>query len=475
MDTSLQTRGALRTGEDREEEAPLGEDHGGLIRAQRSEPLTPSAPGQVLDSSSRSLQHLRRKLCLSELLIKQITENKVDMHSLLLQVLPSYSMKSEKRGTCLIINNENFRSMKKREGTMMDEECVFAVFEWLNFEVKVHRDCDRRTILSIIKETAAEDHSQVDSLVCMVFSHGDEGRVFGVDGRAVMLQELTAPFTGSKCPSLAGKPKMFFIQACQGEKNNDPVTIEADSGVVSDAVKPPTIPSESDFLLAKSTVPTFYSYRNVEQGSWFIQSLCGQVFILVPRTVDLLSILTKVNEDVSEKDVGSRKQMPEFVSSLRKKVVFPNPNAPVQPQTSPLDLSPRPEQTTYSFYKPPLPSTISSPVKPQPQQATSSLYKPPLPSTISSPVKPQPQQTTYSLYKPPLPSTISSPVKPQPLSSKETRALQTSSPNKPVPSQTYVTECVKRALLNGGLPVVAAFGPGLCVPTGPEGNKDGTF
>ncbi|XP_053732751.1 caspase-8-like [Synchiropus splendidus] len=244
-------------------------------------------------------------------------------------------MKTENRGTCLIINNENFKTMEKRKGTMMDEVCATQVFQSLGFEVEIYRDCDKKTILSIIKETAAEDHSQVDSLVCMVFSHGDEGCVFGVDGGAVMLQELTAPFTGSKCPSLAGKPKMFFIQACQGEKNNDPVTIEADSGVVSDAVKPPTIPSESDFLLAKSTVSTYCAYRDTSQGSWFIQSLCGHLFALAPRKVDLLSILTRVNEDVSDKDVDSLKQMPEFVSSLRKKVIIPSCGVQIQETSSP--------------------------------------------------------------------------------------------------------------------------------------------
>ncbi|KAM9804440.1 caspase-8 [Neosynchiropus ocellatus] len=252
------------------------------------------------------------------------------------QVLPSYPMKSEKRGTCLIINNENFNSMKKREGTMMDEVSAAAVFAWLNFEVKVHRDCDRNAILSIIKETAAEDHSQMDSLVCMIFSHGDEGRVFGVDGEGIRFQELTAPFTGSKCPSLAGKPKMFFIQACQGRKNNDAVTIESDS----DAIKTHAIPSEADFLLAKSTVPTYFSYRDKKQGSWFIQSLCQHLLTLVPRKVDLLSVMTKVSNDVSLKSdpSGVKKQMPNIDSSLRRNVVFPIPHAPPpEPPTAAAD------------------------------------------------------------------------------------------------------------------------------------------
>ncbi|KAM8857727.1 uncharacterized protein ACB058_009274 [Synchiropus picturatus] len=51
MDTSLQTRGELRTGVDREEEAPpskalLGEDHGSQTRAQGSMPLTSKAAGR---------------------------------------------------------------------------------------------------------------------------------------------------------------------------------------------------------------------------------------------------------------------------------------------------------------------------------------------------------------------------------------------------------------------------------------------
>ncbi|XP_053733282.1 NACHT, LRR and PYD domains-containing protein 12-like [Synchiropus splendidus] len=51
MDPSLQTRGELQTGVDREEEAPpskalLGEDHGSQTRAQRSKPLTSEAAGR---------------------------------------------------------------------------------------------------------------------------------------------------------------------------------------------------------------------------------------------------------------------------------------------------------------------------------------------------------------------------------------------------------------------------------------------
>ena len=42
-------------------------------------------------------------------------------------------------------------------------------------------------------------------------------------------------------------------------------------------------PDESDFLLAYSTVPGYYSYRNTVDGSWYIQILCQQISYLYPR------------------------------------------------------------------------------------------------------------------------------------------------------------------------------------------------
>ena len=34
------------------------------------------------------------------------------------------------------------------------------------------------------------------------------------------------------------------------------------------------IPSQADFLIVYSTAPGFFSWRNREAGSWFVQALC---------------------------------------------------------------------------------------------------------------------------------------------------------------------------------------------------------
>jgi hypothetical protein len=47
-----------------------------------------------------------------------------------------------------------------------------------------------------------------------VLSHGREGYIYATD-KLVPLEMLTQPFKGDKCPSLVGKPKLFFIQVNQ--------------------------------------------------------------------------------------------------------------------------------------------------------------------------------------------------------------------------------------------------------------------
>ncbi|KAL2081626.1 hypothetical protein ACEWY4_023479 [Coilia grayii] len=257
--------------------------------------------------------------------------------------LPKYDMKGgDRRGVCFIINNYNFsRSVKvlgDRNGTEYDERALEAVFSWLKFDVEIWNDCTQQEMLSLLTGLSQRDHSTADCLVCCVLSHGKEGSVYGVDGHEVRLTQLTDPFSGHGCRSLREKPKLFFIQACQGNKEQQMVTIQPDGPIARstsvDAEVPdqqssaPSIPAGADFLLGMATLQEYASFRDKKEGTWFIQSLCEKLQSLVPLGVDLLSILTEVNNDVSRKAAGAKKQMPQPVYSLRKRVVFPIPSNP---------------------------------------------------------------------------------------------------------------------------------------------------
>ncbi|KAK5613830.1 hypothetical protein CRENBAI_015710 [Crenichthys baileyi] len=250
-----------------------------------------------------------------------------------------YPMTGEKRGICLVVSNNDFskswQSLKERVGTKTDERSLEKVFEWLGFDVQIHRDCDRKKLHSLFVELGKKDHSLMDCLVCCVLTHGEEGGVYGVDGNSVKIKDLMHPFDGQMCPSLLEKPKLFFIQACQGSKEQPRVQTDGaedeTSNVFSDAkITIESIPSAADFLVGMATVPDYVSFRDRRHGTWYIQSLCRNLVKFVPRRIDLVSILTEVNNDVSKKtdDSQRKKQMPQPAFSLRKRVVFPVPKEP---------------------------------------------------------------------------------------------------------------------------------------------------
>ncbi|POI20935.1 hypothetical protein CIB84_015317, partial [Bambusicola thoracicus] len=140
--------------------------------------------------------------------------------------------------------------LSSRSGTDADAAGVREVFMKLGYKVKLNNDLSSRDIFKLLKNVSEEDHSKRSSFVCVLLSHGDEGLFYGTDG-PLELKVLTSLFRGDKCRSLAGKPKLFFIQACRGTELDS--GIEADSG--PDETVCQKIPVEADFLYAYSTAP----------------------------------------------------------------------------------------------------------------------------------------------------------------------------------------------------------------------------
>lgn len=62
-----------------------------------------------------------------------------------------------------------------------------------------------------LSPAAEEDHSENDCFACVILSHGEEGYVYATNGK-VKIENMIRPFKGDECLSLAGKPKLFFIQ-----------------------------------------------------------------------------------------------------------------------------------------------------------------------------------------------------------------------------------------------------------------------
>ena len=159
----------------------------------------------------------------------------------------------------------------------------------LHFETVQHKDFTAKKICETLKVYQSEDHQNKDCFICCILSHGDKGIIYGSDGQEAPIHELTSYFTSSKCRSLAGKPKIFFIQACQGDNYQRGIAVETDSEEkeayleMDLSLQKRYIPDEADFLLGMATVNNCVSYRNPMEGTWYIQSLCRSLRERCPR------------------------------------------------------------------------------------------------------------------------------------------------------------------------------------------------
>ncbi|KAF7710042.1 caspase-6-like isoform X1 [Silurus meridionalis] len=248
-----------------------------------------------------------------------------------------YNMNHKRRGLALIFNQENFYwhlRLNSRNGTNADRDNLKRRFEQLDFEVRVYDDKKRDDILRIITEASKANHVDADCFVCMFLSHGENGHVYAYDDQ-INIQDMTSLFRGDKCPSLVGKPKIFILQACRGDKHDDPVTpmdvvdskevnqMVVDAGVVQ------TLPAGADFIMCYSVAEGFYSHRETVNGSWFIQDLC-ELLHQYGFKLEFTELLTLVNRRVSQRSVErckepsafGKKQVPCFASMLTKKLYF---------------------------------------------------------------------------------------------------------------------------------------------------------
>lgn len=240
-----------------------------------------------------------------------------------------YDMKSHPHGKCVIINNLTFGGKKRRKGADNDHTELEKLFTELSFNVEVRLNLDRNEMLNVAVEFAKMDHSEFDSFVMIVMSHGGEkDAIEGVDGRSIRVEDLTSEFKVSNCPTLRGKPKLFFLQACRGKEieqsstscdfsDTDSIDFDFDSTLPRS-----TCPQEADFLLAFSTTPGYKSCRHPKSGSVFIQVLV-EVIRECYKNYHLLDMLTHVIKLVVDKGIsvaGKPIQVPALSHTLRHQV-----------------------------------------------------------------------------------------------------------------------------------------------------------
>uniref|UniRef100_A0A8C2QSE9 CASP8 and FADD-like apoptosis regulator n=1 Tax=Capra hircus TaxID=9925 RepID=A0A8C2QSE9_CAPHI len=89
-------------------------------------------------------------------------------------------------------------------------------FTFLGYEVRHFLYLTMTDITNILRQVAQmPQHRDSDSFACILVSRGGSQSVFGVDQThsGVPLDHIRRMFMADMCPSLSGKPKLFFIQS----------------------------------------------------------------------------------------------------------------------------------------------------------------------------------------------------------------------------------------------------------------------
>jgi hypothetical protein len=234
-----------------------------------------------------------------------------------------YRVSGARRGRAIIISNECFsvKGLSERTGNDVDVENLKMLLDYLQFDVAECLDKTDQEVYSYLKEESQNEyHKTADMFILFLLSHGVDGHVYASNGRKMSIEKITSYFDGVVCPALVGKPKMFFIQACQKVK---PTTDSIDQG---DGSSPTAVENlmdaakKADMLIARSTVTGYPSKRSEIYGSRYIRWLV-HVFQKHASKKDVVEMLTKLTNMLLNLGLDYT-QLCEKRDTLTKKVYF---------------------------------------------------------------------------------------------------------------------------------------------------------
>ncbi|XP_078574173.1 caspase-3-like [Branchiostoma floridae x Branchiostoma japonicum] len=235
--------------------------------------------------------------------------------------MSTYSISRKPLGIAVIINNIHFEDMADRGGAEGDTGRLQEAFESLGFTVMTFSDLDHSKMVATIKDQAKADHSNYDCFACCIMSHGTTGKVFSSDDVGLDICDLMKLFNANKCPSLKGKPKLFFIQACQGRKTQGKESIEGDlDATPNDDVPLNVICHDADFFLGLAAVPGYVTKRG-KDGAPYVHHLAEMLKVYGP-THNLSAIMAMVCDKMNEINDDKFGWISSNHSTLRKEVIF---------------------------------------------------------------------------------------------------------------------------------------------------------
>ncbi|KRY92183.1 Glutathione synthetase, partial [Trichinella pseudospiralis] len=222
-----------------------------------------------------------------------------------------YKHSSKPKGLALIINNCAFTcDLPNRLGSDIDCKNIHRLLTDLGYNViKKHNLTAKGIVETMVKFSLNKEHERCDSAVVVILTHGLEGEIYGSDGGLVSVQKVIQLLDAVNCPALKNKPKLFFLQACRGQRYDSGHDVIDSGDTVGSAnarrklnsldendanALRRKVPTQADILIAYSTTPGFVSWRNSLRGTWFIQAVC-EVFSEYAWKEEVLHLFTRIH------------------------------------------------------------------------------------------------------------------------------------------------------------------------------------
>ncbi|XP_016345310.1 CASP8 and FADD-like apoptosis regulator a [Sinocyclocheilus anshuiensis] len=151
-----------------------------------------------------SVQQVKQTLCFSQEfqnLKLSVPETGTQHRQALME---QYEMNPEQRGLCVIIDCVG-----------LDGEMMNRTFECLGFKVIFHSLLGLKETQKVLEDLTRNRILQgVNRFVCCIISRGTDTHLLATDSSSlgIRLEDLGQLFSPIQCPSLCGKPKLFFTQ-----------------------------------------------------------------------------------------------------------------------------------------------------------------------------------------------------------------------------------------------------------------------
>ncbi|XP_069554698.1 CASP8 and FADD-like apoptosis regulator [Brachyistius frenatus] len=206
----------------------------------------------------------------------------------------SYKFNTNPRGVCVIIDCVG------NDGDMLEQ-----TFKALHFNVTLCKWLSAHDIFSTLKKISIQrEKHKGDGFVCCIISRGTANNLQGIDlyDTGLSLDSIRQLFTADACPTLAGKPKLFFIQRYSvlevlpsARMNHRDEDLETDGGLS----RCEYIPTDADVFWSHCWTNE-HELEQEQHRSMYLKALTDGLHKDQRRRTHLVDIHTEVNGAIFE-------------------------------------------------------------------------------------------------------------------------------------------------------------------------------